>query len=930
MGRAQNDAQWTFDTDKDLVEVWPGVIRKYEEITKEKLDSNTSLADFQKQIEKGIERSVTRSHQHTRKVLNNIGLCLETFGSIIAQGASIVFGPASQCWNAITFVIQAGRKFNEILEGFVVLMERSAVFLTRLNFYLKQECGQDGSRLPKHLRKDAYDILTHFLGVLASSYALATSKRERWKLMVGVVLFNSDAGVATSLSLMEERIADFTNASIDQIAADVKGLALYLRKSDEERNRHYSEIQGYVQAQYKVTEQVLEYTQEIKATVDGRATKDQHRDDKITIAKNLAVRKVVEEESWDKQHRDICKAHVDGTGKWIEQDEAFVQWSDINNHTTRVFVLKADPGYGKTHVSSHVISHLNERYRAGSVSSPVFVAYYYYRDDKDESLERCIGSIIYQFAAADVGYATAVANACGRSSNVATARDRWTHLVMGLSAFMKGTYFICIDGFDSRGQLDQEEATISAITQRALERANASGVTIRLFLSGTAETLSRVPQLAEGVRTVSLGPVDSRTPDPINSFSRHESSPTKPFPNESDLEAVTRSRVAQLCKAEPDLKELLGEANIKLLIEGIRGNYNHLESKIIDIKSCETEEQVQDIINNTSTDMETSERNNLKALDASLNPGQVRRLNELLVWVAGVRYGVTVKFCQSALYFTFRENLRLESEIRNTYQALLKIRSDGVITFKSDEIRNILTEGAAQDLEASTEGSQQEEISLAEISLCRRFIRNACHSLDYSRFKFDEFFDAMAHKTHLHLGDENVLNLSLLSTCVGVLCEPGHDKNLQELREYASIWFYEHLKTLVENLDSFEPNRQSLSDVGRRVVDLFYEPELIDAWFLEKSLGLLKYDWLEKDDFIDPLKRFLRNPHVAKGYAKDAKKAEWVKTVLSDSASKVSILERVAARLAYRWFSAEVGPEPEVLLIPYGIVAKVSSLLLQL
>jgi hypothetical protein len=151
MSRGQGKTEWTPDTDKDLVEVWPQVLQKYEEIIKEKLSPGTTFAEFQVQIEQGIARSSTKSHQHTRKVLNNIGLCLEMFGGIIAQGASIVFGPASQCWNAISFVIQAGRKFAEILDGFVVLMERSSVFLERLNFFLRQERGEDGSKLPHHL-----------------------------------------------------------------------------------------------------------------------------------------------------------------------------------------------------------------------------------------------------------------------------------------------------------------------------------------------------------------------------------------------------------------------------------------------------------------------------------------------------------------------------------------------------------------------------------------------------------------------------------------------------------------------------------------------------------------------------------------------------------------------------------------------------------
>jgi hypothetical protein len=144
-----------FDEDQDLSEVWPQVVRQYEDTTKRKLDTNTTLTSFKLQIDADIRESTTKSHQNTRTVLNNIGACLEKFGSIVAQGGSVVFGPTAQCWNAISFVIQVARGFSEMMDGFVILMERSAAFLGRLVYFLKQKVDKDGSHLPHGLRKPA-------------------------------------------------------------------------------------------------------------------------------------------------------------------------------------------------------------------------------------------------------------------------------------------------------------------------------------------------------------------------------------------------------------------------------------------------------------------------------------------------------------------------------------------------------------------------------------------------------------------------------------------------------------------------------------------------------------------------------------------------------------------------------------------------------
>jgi hypothetical protein len=392
--------------------------------------------------------------------------------------------------------------------------------------------------------------------------------------------------------------------------------------------------------------------------------------------------------------------------------------------------------------------------------------------------------------------------------------------------------------------------------------------------------------------------------------------------NTSDVEAVTRARVAELCTAKTDLKGLLDESKIKLLIEGIRGNYSHLEAKMTEINSCDTEQRVRDVISNMTEDIITVQRNNLKALDSSLNSNQIRKLNELLMWVASMG-GASVKFLQSALYYTFREKYLLESEIANTYSTLLRVNEWGQVVFKSDELIKILTEGNTHEADSADRDPQDEELSKAEIDLCRRFIKNACDSVDYTRFKFDDFFDAMARKAHLHLGDDNAVNFAVFSSCVNVLCEDGEDENLIELREYASAWWYEYLRTLVEKLDTFEPKRQSLSDIGVKLVDMFYEPEKIDAWFLKENLGILKHDWLQRDELLEILQKFLKIPHVAKGYAKDAKKNEWVRKAFSETVNKYLLLERIARRLAQGFFSSTKIAPPDFLWIPYGIVVKV-------
>jgi hypothetical protein len=916
-----------FDEDQDLNEIWPQVVRQYEDTTKKKLDKHATLKSFKLQIDADIKESTTKSHQHTRDVLTNLGSCLEKFGSIVAQGASPVFGPTAQCWNAISFVVQAVRGFREMMDGFVTLMERSSAFLRRLVYFMEQEVGKDGSHLPRLLRKPAYEILSQFLDVLRSSYKLATSTRERVKSMAGVALFNSNDKVAESLKLMEDHIGEFTRAEVDDILLGVRGLAKHLVKSDEERARHQTEINEYLQATYKVGDQVLSVTQQMKTTLDGRASKDQQKDNLLKIANNLGLKKPGEWETWSKRHSELCRVHVQGTGEWLSRDEpAFMQWANLDQHDRKALFLKADSGFGKTHLFNYVVSHLEKKCRAARGPNQAFLAYYYYGDDKDDSLERCIGSIIYQFAAADIGYAQAVVDECGQVTSIARAEDRWNNLISGLQHAMKGTYFICIDGFDGRGQLDSAETMMSTIARQATSTADSNGVSLRLFISGNDEALAEVSQGVEGIHTIVLGQSgDSLQPTERATDNADVTLPSEPLPNASDLEAVTRARINDVCRTKPELKAILSEANIELLLEGIRGNYKNLEAKITEINACDTKGKVQDVINNTSADMNTVQRNRVKTLDALLNSRQAQVLNGLLVWVAGLSDQPSTKLLESVLFFTLGEEFLITDQIATIFSPLLVVDKEDRVGLK-DGLRDILSSSYTSGSAFAHSQLHAEAISGAEVNLCRRFIRNACDPTDYARFGFDDFFEAMTQKVHIHLDDENAVNVTIISLCVDALFDRRKDGNLEAMRDYASTSFYSHLKILVEALEDFEPGRKFMTDIGVKLVDLIYDPKMIDTWFLEKNLPWLKYDWLYQEDFIDPFLKFLKNSQVAKGYARDAKKSAWVKSVITDTANKYSILERVAARLASHWFSCSTGTtDRDYLWISYGILAKVCA-----
>jgi len=417
---------------------------------------------------------------------------------------------------------------------------------------------------------------------------------------------------------------------------------------------------------------------------------------------------------------------------------------------------------------------------------------------------------------------------------------------------------------------------ISAIAGQTSSSAKSNGVSLRLFVSGNEDALSEVAPASKGVDTILLGKRGG-SEESMRRAGNDSDTASDLLSNASDLRAVTRARIEEVCKHKPGLKAILDDSNIELLLQGIGGNYRNLEAKITEINACDTKRKVQAVINDTSADMNTVQRNRIKALDALLDLRQAQVLNGILVWVAGCSHPPPTKLLESVLFFKFGEEYLLADQITTIYSPVLKVDKEDRMRLKAG-LREILSTSASTGADSARSQLHSETISEAEVSLCRRFIRNACDATDYARFRFDDFFDAMAQKVHIHLDDDNTLNVTIIQLCVEVLFDSRKDENIEAMRAYASLWFYEYLKILVKALDEFEPERKFMTDIGGKLVDLFYDPKLIDTWFFEKNLTWLKYDYLYSEEILDAILALLKDPQVAKGYAKDAEKSELVKS----------------------------------------------------
>lgn len=135
-----------------------------------------------------------------------------------------------------------------------------------------------------------------------------------------------------------------------------------------------------------------------------------------------------------------------GTGAWILEDEAYLEWVDAQGPTPRLLWLNGGPGTGKSVLSSFIISSLVER----SFSCQYF--FIRFGDRKKRTLNFLLRSIAYQTTQSLPMFSQRITELVDEAINYETADPRtiWERIFKGILFKMnldKPLYWI-IDGLD--------------------------------------------------------------------------------------------------------------------------------------------------------------------------------------------------------------------------------------------------------------------------------------------------------------------------------------------------------------------------------------------------------------------------------------------------------------------------------------------------
>jgi hypothetical protein len=732
-------------------------------------------------------------------------------------------------------------------------------------------------------------------------------------------------------------VAELTQRQVDVILQDVKGLARYLTASEEERNQHMSEIVGHLQQVEVVVSRVEDITQQMKKSQDLQISKQQQSSDLKTIRQTLGLS---EGEPWQDQQRNLTQSRVQGTGRWLlDRNPVFTHWADVHSRSSKTILMSGGSGYGKSFITSHVISHLVDRYLKTASPVRVSVAYYFFSDAPDESMKRFLASIIYQFAAADAFYASAVVAACNTAGEIAKVEDLWQRLILDLEGSMRSIeYFICIDGLSSGSSEDSQYRNLVNMIEH-----EGCPISFRWFISGqTQATRSIDLQSQHSQPEVRLGIKKAPSTLLISLETRTAPQEDGALINEEDVVAVARHELALLCQKKPELEGIFASFEFdvaKKLATAVSGHFENLESKITQLGSCDSEAAVVAVLDRATDNLEQSLRAEVDALAASLTNNEIRQLNALLLWVVGAyepdrRYGPDqIELLSAFLYFSFGDKYMIRSLVETKFSPVLTFSETGALKLRSETLLNILQDDAITKRQVATSTSTSSLLHPSEIDIVERVLRQTCGDALYARFGFESFFNTKrGQDTAIIRALTKVqASMAVLLHSLTVLCSRQDEVALRPMRHYAAIHFYRHLA----DLDLLDADKDTLRELGSKLGCLLCEDTPMLFWWHERYLAKLDQDivkairdWdglnrdTDDDRYLDALHRTLQNPYVIVGYRSNESQFAFINTALADSDDKYHLLRNAAKATAKILFGGSQSAGWH-LIISYKLMEKV-------
>ncbi|KAL4924278.1 tetratricopeptide repeat protein [Aspergillus undulatus] len=643
-------------------------------------------------------------------------------------------------------------------------------------------------------------------------------------------------------------------------------------------------------------------TKGIKTDVSGLVEAEHKRGQNDARKKNLETIK----EKLGQKDEDIAnvieardnmwKNSVKESGKWLSEVEEYKQWLDRSSSTTPILALTGDPGTGKSFLVSAIAQDVKSRNSATKAERSV-LGYYSFsiatKTDSDRNRpEMAIKSICTQMAEQDAVYARHVAAVCAESGKDksyfkdATCRTLWTTLGIGAPA-KNAMHYILLDSVSTLSA-DELQRLRDAIEQSAPIAEEDKASPLRILLSGEHSSFENY-----WLTLVSAKAID------ITQF------------NTSDITAfiVEELKIADLFQGEDQDSLRRRKIVEERLLKRSNNCYATVQQDLGKIKaivaSSGTEEELNRVLQESSTDPEAVVRSELETLGTVLNPREIEEVNELLMWAIVGYNRFELDELAAALYLRFNSvSLQpLARKITGKYSKIFSLSYWGNCLYPRDYVEECVVAERVRPRTTADDPKITATITITngDVKAVQRFFWDLTHHSSFANgFEFrpgSDISQETKRKLQIYRIDAHFEIMKRAFDYFTLSSTDEREKG-KALAPYLMCYLPDHLKALYEakGLDELPlPDKQYITS---RIYDMFNEGDLIERnWDIcERNI------WHKSDEEMGIFWKWLDDP-VAIAHL-GARDRRWLAEIGQSKHPNRSLLIPVMTMIARNWLQA--------------------------
>jgi len=786
-------------------------------------------------------------------------------GDIAAQAASMVFGPASLCMNAVSFFVQAGVEYRGIYEGLDKLFSRIFEVLERFQIYQENK-----NLLPKEMIKIANEILLCFVRICELSFKVLQGNKL-WKY-VKAAAFSDDAGVQAEIDAL---------CRLEERESQMKGTLNLVSAKNTEKN---------IQSGFAATAEGIEDLKGTTSKAYDAVRKLENESDNQKLENRVRKALGQTNDNYKDDYRAYLSSLMRGTGSWLQRNPAYQKWSSAEPGQSLLY-LSAEEGYGKTYTMSAMVADLQKRFPQGrETAARVSVAYFYIKKDaksasnssgRDErsrqseevSLDRILRTLAWQIAQNDPFYRRDLASILEHSSDTGNVEEIWSRLFASHSK-SDATFFLLLDGVSDLHE--KYEIPLRKLVESFVAQPQ-SALRIKLMLSARPRFFTSLPSKPKSVvETIDLG-----------------------SQNREDVAMYIKMKVddMDIFKSQSQQVQDLKKEVCEKLTDSVNGDFVEASWILKTISEKQRPNEIREVLEKTKKFNRTDAiGDEIERCNHSLNPEVIKDLNTLLFWVMYARRPLNLSELKSIIYTRRQESsLRpLYQQIKEKFSSFFTVRLDRDAPFS---VVALTSESIADYFKHPSEGQElstlpaQSDATEPEVRLVKNFLRTFCEDNLYQRLGFEKFLNSKlaANDTTVHVDCESADAVAVLE-CLKVLTrEYNDDEETAPFMDYASWHFYEHL----EAVDLALTSPKLKAEIGNRLIRIFWDVATIEQ--LEYATRF----WFFREVVSKHVPRWFQDSAVVKNLTEEQK--GWCLKISEDSDEEVNLFTPTAQAVARNW-----------------------------